>query len=153
MRPAVRALRAVLWTVGVFGGLWLVDRALFAPEAPRGWQRAAALAQVPARAGAALTPAYLPAELGWPPTLIQWQSAPEPGWWLSWGATGQTQVWIGAGALPPNHPAPGCLGDGACPAGWHALSRRFGAETVSVAGTLAPQQLRRMVDGLRPTDR
>lgn len=153
MRPAVRGLQALLWTAGVFGGLWLLDRGLIGPEAPTGWQVAATVGDVPAGAGAPLSPSYLPAELGWPPRKILWQNKPQQGWWLQFGQGDQPQLWIGAGSLPPGHPAPGCMGDGSCPPGWHGLSRRIGGQAIGATTTLPAHTLRLIMDGLRPASR
>lgn len=147
-RPAIRALRAAVWTAALFAALLGADRLLLGPEPPVGWQRAESLEDVPPELGA-LVPSYLPEMLGWPPRLIAWKPDPDGGWWLRLASYGSEQVWIGAGPVPPEHPAPGCLDDRGCPAGWHTLSRRIDDRAVSIVTTLRPQAARRILEGLR----
>lgn len=148
-RPAIRAARAALWTVALFLLLFGADRALLGPEPPQGWQRAESVDDVPAEAGPPMVPSYLPESLGWPPRLIVWKLPPAGGWWLRLASYDQEQVWIGSGAVPPEHPAPGCLDDRGCPEGWHTLSRRIGDETLSIVSTLRAHTARRILEGLR----
>ncbi len=148
-RPAVGAIRATLWTAGLFLALLGADRLLLGADRPQGWQQGLALADIPAEAGAPLEPSYLPAALGWPPQRIAWQVLPQPGWWLKLASSLGDQAWIGAGAAPPDHPALSCLDDRGCPKGWHALSRRFGQQTVVLVTTLPARAAHRMLDGLR----
>lgn len=152
-QPAVGAVRATLWTGGLFLALLGADRALLGPNRPVGWQQASTVADVPAAAGAPLEPSYLPATLGWPPQKIAWQVQPQPGWWLELASAAGDQAWIGAGAAPPDHPALGCLDDRGCPKGWHALSRQFGQETVVLVTTLPARAAHRMLEGLRVLQR
>lgn len=146
--PALRWARAALWSAALFAGLLAVDRWLLGPDVVRGWQRTAQLADVPAALGPLATPAYLPEQLGWPPRQIEFRLAPAPAWWLELGTAGGPQLWIGTGDPPDGMPARTCVADGACPAGWHALSRRVQGRGLAVVGTLPAHELRRVLDAL-----
>ncbi len=148
MAPALRWAQAALWSVVLFGWLWGMDRWLLGPDLVRGWQRTQQLADVPPELGPLATPAYLPEQLGWPPRQVQFRQAPAQAWWMELGRAEGPQLWIGSGDPPPDLPARACVADGACPVGWHALSRRVQGRGVAVVGTLPPHELRRVLDAL-----
>jgi hypothetical protein len=164
-----RGVRVLAWTTVLAGTLWTVDRGMFGPTAPRGWQEAATLQTIPVTAGRAVVPGYLPAGWQWPPAAY-WRKDPTPGWWWQSGPADapETRLWLGTGGLPAP-PAMGnagsCLGTAPgqrCPKGWHLFSRSLGngqAATGSAGDRVVwmvtnadPTEALRVLDGL-PTSR
>jgi len=119
---------ALLWTAALGAVLLLVDRALFGPSAPSGWVETERLEDVPRRAGALVTPAYLPNSLRWPPAKVFYRIHPDPGLWVGVvNKFDEVPLWIGTGTtpLPPAlQPFKGCFEPNKepCPASWYVSS-------------------------------
>jgi len=150
-------LRAAIWTALLCVGLIALDRGLMGPKRVQpGWNEATSLDKLPAKAGLALTPTFLPNSVQWPPALILYRLSDEPGWWfgIKEADTDDWVLWLGTSVRfppPAMGPVEGCLEDNfaPCPPGWRSLSGHVGDQVVHVTTRLPPGQGARILKSMQ----